>query len=152
MRRLVVGLGAAILFAAVAPGAARADAKKVPDGKPVFIKYKCGSCHTIESQGIGKKPAAAAAAAKAEEAKETPAQEAAEAKPATRKPPDLSDVGSERDAKWIAAFMKKQEAIDGRKHMKLFRGTDTELATLAGWLETLKTEKPAKGGAEKSGK
>jgi len=130
----------------MAPGAARADAKKVPDGKPVFIKYKCGSCHTIESQGIGKKPAAAAAA------RETPAQEAAEVKPVARKPPDLSDVGGERNAKWIAAFMKKQEAIDGRKHMKLFRGTDAELATLAGWLETLKTEKPAKGGAEKSGK
>ncbi|HLQ67706.1 MAG TPA: c-type cytochrome [Candidatus Limnocylindrales bacterium] len=146
MRRLVVGLGAAILCAAMAPGAARADAKKVPDGKPVFIKYKCGSCHTIESQGIGKKPAAAAAA------RETPAQEAAEVKPVARKPPDLSDVGGERNAKWIAAFMKKQEAIDGRKHMKLFRGTDAELATLAGWLETLKTEKPAKGGAEKSGK
>ena len=148
MIRLVVGLGAAVLFAAMVPGAARGADAKVPDGKPVFVKYKCGSCHTIESQGIGKKPAAAATAAK-----ETPAQEAAEAKPATtRKPPDLSDVGSERDAKWIAAFMKKQEAIDGRKHMKLFRGTDAELATLAGWLETLKTEKPAKGGAEKTGK
>jgi mono/diheme cytochrome c family protein len=147
MKRLVVGLGAALLFVAMGPNAARADAK-VPDGKPVFIKYKCGACHTIESQGIVKKPAAAAAAV----AKETPAAEAAEAKPAAKKPPDLSDVGKERNAKWIAAFMKKTETIDGRKHMKLFRGTDAELATLAAWLETMKADKPAKGGAEKSTK
>ena len=149
MKRFVVGLGAGLLLSAMAPGAALADATKAPDGKPVFVKYRCGACHTIESQGIVKKKVAEA---KETPAKETPAKEAAEAKPAVRKPPDLSDVGSERNAAWITAFMKKQEAIDGRKHMKLFRGTDAELATLAAWLETMKAEKPAKGGAEKSTK
>jgi mono/diheme cytochrome c family protein len=137
MRRLAVGLGTALLLTAMVATAAGADSKKAPDGKPVFVKYKCGACHTIASQGIVKKAAAAPAAT-------------AEAKPGVRKPPDLSSVGLEHKDGWVAAFLKGKETLDGRKHMKLFRGTDAELATLAAWLETMKTEK--KGAAEKSGK
>jgi mono/diheme cytochrome c family protein len=136
MRRLAVGLGTALLLAAVAATAAGADSKKVPDGKPIFIKYKCGACHTVLSEGIGKKAEAAPAAAK----------------PAVKKPPDLSSTGLEHKDGWVAAFLKGKELLNGKKHIKLFRGTDAELATLSAWLETMKAEKPAKGGAEKTGK
>ena len=52
MRRIAVELGTVLLLTAMAASAAGADSKKAPDGKPVFVKYKCGSCHTIASQGI----------------------------------------------------------------------------------------------------
>jgi mono/diheme cytochrome c family protein len=134
--RIAIGLGTVLLLSAMAVSSAGADSKKAPDGKPVFVKYKCGSCHTIASQEIGKKA----------EAKPDP-----EGKPGARKPPDLSSVGLEHKDGWVAAFLKGKETRDGRKHVKLFRGTDAELATLSAWLETMKTEK-AKGAPEKSEK
>lgn len=99
-------------------------AGKAPDGKPVFLKYKCNSCHSIDAASIAKKalPDDGATASK-------------------MKPPDLSGVGLEKKADWIALFMQKKEKLDGEFHPKKFRGTDSELKTLTGWLETMKTEK-----------
>jgi hypothetical protein len=105
-------------------------AAKPPDGKPVFTKYKCNSCHSIEAAGI-KKTAVADAEATSK-----------------MKPPDLSDVGLKKKADWIALFMQKTEKLDGELHPKKFRGTATELKTLAAWLETMKTESPSKEKAE----
>jgi len=136
MRRLHVMVAAAAL-ATFAASASAEDAKKVPDGKPIFLSYKCSSCHEIATQGIVKKKAQGEAAAAA------PATPAAPAS-TSRKPPDLSGVGMEHKADWIKAYLTKKEAIHDRKHMKLFKGTDAELATLAGWLESLKDEKAAK--------
>jgi len=131
MRRLAIGLGAALLLAAMSAGAASADSKKAPDGKPIFVKYKCGACHSIKSQGIVNKADTTAAAT-------------ADTSKSTRKPPDLSSVGKDHKDGFVAAYMLKKETIEGRKHMKMFRGTPAELATLAAWLETMKAEKPAK--------
>jgi hypothetical protein len=103
-----------------------AGGAKVADGKPVFVKYKCRSCHSIEAQGITKK-------ALADEAEESGS-----------KPPDLSGVGVERKADWIAAFLLKKEKLDGKLHEKKFRGTDAELQKLATWLGTLQDEAAAK--------
>jgi cytochrome c553 len=139
MKTLGVALGAALVLMATAGSARAEDAKKVPDGKPIFTTYKCSSCHEIASQGITKKASATPAA--------TPAAPATPATPATttsRKPPDLSGVGLVRKAEWIKGYLQKKESIEDRKHMKLFKGTDEELATLAGWLESLKDEKAAK--------
>lgn len=107
-------------------GEGAGGAAKVPDGKPVFVKYKCGSCHSIEAQGIKKKAVA----------------EDAEASGASA--PDLSGVGVERKADWIASFLTKKEKLDGKFHMKKFRGTDAELQKLSGWLATLKDADAAK--------
>lgn len=126
-------LAIAALFLAVATApAVAADAAKAPNGKPVFTKYKCSSCHSIEAQAIVKK---AEAPDKAE-----PAEKAVGAE---RKAPDLSGVGVKRNAAWIEAYLLKKEAIETRKHMKKFRGTDAELKTVAGWLEGMKDEKAA---------
>jgi hypothetical protein len=97
---------------------------KSEEGKAVFQKYKCRSCHSIESQGITKKEA-----------------EGETEKP-TKKPPDLSGVGLERKADWITLFMQKKEKLHDDFHMKKFRGTDSELQKLATWLASLQ-EKPA---------
>jgi len=139
MKTLGMALGTALVLMVTVGSAAADDAKKAPDGKPIFLNYKCSSCHEIASQGITKKAAATPAA--------TPASPATPGTPATttsRKPPDLSGVGLVRKADWIKGYLQKKESIEDRKHMKAFKGTDEELATLAGWLESLKDEKAAK--------
>ena len=135
MKRLGWTLGVAIAAAGLTATPAAAATDKAPDGKPIVTKYQCGSCHSIASQGIVKKT--------------VPADAPAEPDTDKKKPPDLSAVGVKRSAEWIAAYLSKKEAIEGRKHIKKFRGTDAELATLAAWLATLKDEKAAKGAATK---
>jgi mono/diheme cytochrome c family protein len=106
--------------------AADAAKTKVSDAKPVFLKYKCNSCHTIESQGITKKAVAGEAAETGD------------------KPPDLSGVGVDRNAVWIVSFLQKKEKLEGKLHIKKFRGTDAELQKLATWLGSMKDETAAK--------
>ena len=84
------------------------------DGKKIFASKKCISCHSIEAVGFKKKP--------------------------NQKPPDLSVVGGERNAEWIAKYLQKKESIEGRKHLVKFQGNDEELTALAQWLETLKPD------------
>jgi len=146
MRWSVAAWSAAVVLASFAPFAG-ADEKPKPDaekteeksseGKKVFTKYKCRSCHAIESQGITKK---------AEEGEE---EEKAEKAEKEKKPPDLSGVGLERKSDWIMLFLQKKEKLDGKLHTKKFRGTDAELKKLAAWLGTLKSDAAAK--KEKAG-
>ena len=129
MSRWVAGLFVAMVLAATAQIAIAAEPKE-PEGKKLFLKYKCNSCHSIEAAGVVKK------------VDETEADE-----PATKKkPPDLSGVGLTQKADWIALFLQKKEKLEGETHPKKFRGTDKELSTIAAWLETMKT--PAKKGAK----
>jgi mono/diheme cytochrome c family protein len=113
-----------VIVTSLAAWNAASFAAKTPDGKPVFLKYKCNSCHSIEAAGVTKKalPDDGATASK-------------------MKPPDLSGVGLEKKADWIALFMQKKEKLDGELHPKKFRGTDSELKTLTEWLATMTTEK-----------
>jgi|GEM_PF-393510 cbb3-type cytochrome oxidase cytochrome c subunit len=106
-------------------------AEKTPDGKPVFLKYKCNMCHSIEAIQVEKK-------ALPDEGETT----------SKLKPPDLSSVGLDKKADWIALFMQKKEKLDGELHPKMFRGTSSELKTLTAWLETMKAPKKEK--AEKA--
>ena len=92
------------------PGAALAA-----DAKDLFVESKCVRCHSIESQGVVATP-------KAGEEDEVH---------------DLSKVGTERTAEWIQKFLRKQEAIDGKKHKLKYRGSDADLGTLATWLASL---------------
>jgi mono/diheme cytochrome c family protein len=120
-------LATAFLLTCLATGpAVAADAAKAPNGKPVFTKYKCNSCHTIEAQAITKK-----------------ADPTDKGGATGRKPPDLSGVGVKRNAAWIEGYLLKTEMIDTRKHSKKFRGTNPELKTVAGWLASMKDEKAA---------
>lgn len=105
------------------------EAKKAADAKPIFLKYKCTMCHEIGSQKILK-----AGSTKADTTWMTTIGRA----------PDLSGVGYVRGEKWIRAWLRKTETINGRKHLLMFKGTDDELATLAKWLESLDDEKTGK--------
>ncbi len=141
---VIVASVAAVLLAATAvwaaeskaPEAAKAPASaKGATGKELFVSNRCTSCHSIASEKIKKKKAAAAAEAAAKE----PAAEA----PTAQKVPDLSGVGDKKDAAWISKFLMKEEKLDAKFHKIKFKGTPAELKTLSAWLETLKT--PAEG-------
>jgi cytochrome c553 len=123
--------------AAVAALSGVSWAGEAPDGKPLFLKYKCNSCHSIDAAKIAKKTAADA------EKEEGEAETTSKAKPR-----DLSSVGLEHKADWIALFMQKQEKLEGKFHRKKFRGTDADLATLSAWLETMKAPKAKKEAEE----
>ena len=139
MRKLSLALVAALALGAFfslaiadqapkAEDAAKAKGKS-EEGKAVFQKYKCRSCHSIEAQGIARK------------------ELEGETEKTEKKPPDLSGVGLDQKADWFVLFLQKKEKLDGTLHPKKFRGTDAELKKLVAWLETLR-EKPAAGKAK----
>lgn len=129
-----IGLVFAIL--AVGAGGALAQEKKA-DGKDLFLAAKCNTCHSVTAAGIDKKKPTEAEAAEAAKAEKADKDE--------KKPPDLSSVGLDKKADWIAKFLTKKETLDGEKHKKLYKGTDEELKTLSAWLESQKAPKK-KGG------
>jgi mono/diheme cytochrome c family protein len=99
------------------------------DGKSVFLASKCNTCHTVKAAGIEKRKAAGA---DAEEAK---------SEKSDKKAPDLSSVGLERKADWMAKYLMKTESIKGEKHSRKFRGSEAELKLVTAWLETQKAPK-----------
>ena len=82
-------------------------------GKKVFTDAKCNMCHSVESQGITKA---------------TPGGKVV----------DLSDAGATHDAAWFEKYLKKQEAVNDKKHMKEFTGKEEDLKALSTWLAALK--------------
>ena len=146
MKRIVIttlGLAVAVaLWGSVRAEEAK-DAKE-PAGKKLFLENKCNSCHSIDAAGIEKKKAEAEAtdakAAPAGEKKDAPAEKTTTV-PA-HKPPDLSSIGIDQTSEWMGKFLKKEVAAqDGKKHMKLWKGTDEDLKTLTAWLGEQKAEK-----------
>jgi hypothetical protein len=144
MRLLVTVFAASLAMALMAPPASagvagktpaakapahKAAAVKVPDGKPIFLRYKCTMCHEIGSQKILKEGHTVA---------DTTWMTT------LSKPPDLSGVGYVRGEKWMREWLKKTETIHDRKHLLMFKGTDEELAVLSKWLESLDDEKTGK--------
>jgi mono/diheme cytochrome c family protein len=107
---------AAGMLAAATIGAASLSYTGTTDGKSIFVSNKCANCHSITGQGIERS-----------------------GKPeGDEKPSDLSTVGKKRTADWMAKWLMKEETLDGKKHMKKFKGSDDELKTLTAWLATLK--------------
>jgi hypothetical protein len=45
-----------------------------------------------------------------------------------------------REAAWMAKYLQRLEAKEGKKHLKKFRGTGDELGVLTEWLASLKHE------------
>ena len=79
------------------------------DGKQVFTDQKCNMCHAVSSAGI---------------------------EPTGKiKAPDLTGLASKLDPKVLTGFLKKEEAIKGKKHIKGFTGTEEELGALVEWLQ-----------------
>ena len=99
-------------------------------GREIFIEYGCNKCHSIKALGMT-----------IVESEEEPDEDEDDDDygEEEREPPDLSDVGLKRDGKFIAKYMRKKVAIEGRKHKKRFKGTKAELKIIRDWLLTLKT-------------
>jgi len=84
------------------------------DGKTVFAEQKCNMCHSVTSADVASKKKSGAV--------------------------DLSNTGAHGNADFFAKFLKKDEAIKGKKHSSNWRGNEGDLEILAAWLATLKSE------------
>ncbi len=91
---------------------------RVSAGAVIFEGQKCAKCHSVSSQGIERLGAAPSGGGKL--------------------PPDLSGVGLRHTSEWMQGWLKKEEEMNGKKHMKLFTGPDQDLKTLTSWLASLK--------------
>ena len=111
MKKFVAGC-AILLFVFLVSFASVAAADDAAAQK-LFVDKKCNTCHSIESAKIEKKMASS-------------------------KAPDLSDVGSTRNAEWISKWLKKEVDLEGKKHPSTWSGTPEELKTLSDWLGSLK--------------
>lgn len=102
--------------------------EKATDGKGIFVASKCTACHSVKASEVEMKKAES----EGEEAEEGESEDQA---------PDLSSVGNERSAEWLTAYLTKKEAINGKKHMKKFKGTEDDLKMLSEWLASQKAAK-----------
>lgn len=114
---VVSGLAALAMGTARAPSiqalpADAAAAGEEPAGKQAFLAAACNTCHSVPGAGIEAKT-------KSEKVKG----------------PDLPGIAAERPAEWVAAFVKGEEAHDGVKHKKPFKGSDADLAVIIAWLK-----------------
>lgn len=115
-------VGIVFMFACFVLIGAAICAETEPAGKKLFVDSKCNVCHSIQAQGIAKKGPAV--------------------KPGDKKaPPDLSTIGDQKSAEWIAKFVTKKESLNEKKHPKGWTGKEEDLKTLTEWLATLKKAK-----------
>jgi cytochrome c553 len=83
-------------------------------GKEVFVKAKCGTCHSVESAGLTTK---------------------------AKKSTDLSFAGDKFDQEFLIKFLTKKEKLNDKAHPAAFKGTDEELAKLTKWMSSLQKTK-----------
>lgn len=118
---LILAVPLAVAGFVSAPPAEAAPALAAPgggsslDGKAIFLREKCETCHPVSSAGIEAK-------AKSEKLKAT----------------DLTGVGKRHTTAVLRSYLEQQTELDGAKHKKAFKGTDQELDILISWLESQK--------------
>lgn len=119
------------------------DSSVEQKGIAVFVEKRCYTCHTVKAEAAQIEEAKAAfAKTKGVEVKED-AEEKEESKGG-----DLSNIGADKDAKWLTDFLKNPKdyfkdtpeckKLAKKKERKKFKGTDAEFQDLLAWLETLK--------------
>lgn len=102
----------AFTFTVLAAGSFNKDD---PKGKSLFIKkYECNECHSVKLDKI-----------------------AATTKSDNMKGPDLSGYSTDHSLADLATYARKEADLDGKKHLKPFKGTDEELQAIIDWLGTL---------------
>lgn len=113
------------------------------NGPAVFVESRCYTCHTIKAQSAEIEAAKAAfAESKGVELKEN------EDEKEKSKGGDLSDIGNDRDQKWLSDYVKnpkkyfksesKCKKLAKKKYRKRFKGSDKEYEVLITYLTTLK--------------
>jgi mono/diheme cytochrome c family protein len=139
MKRWVIAVSGMVCVVALGALAANGAEEKVPAGKTLFLTYKCESCHSVTAAGIERKSAAEA--------------EGPGAATAKKKTVDLSSTGLDVKAEWLPKYLQKLETTkEGKKHIKAWKGTPEELATLSAWLMEQKAPKEKAEGAAKEAK
>jgi len=116
IRMIKAGFAALAVLSVVLFAAASSSAEKMPDGKSIFVAASCNTCHSVTAQGIQRSGTATGGQA----------------------PPDLSGTGLRHGADWFKQWLLKTVALNGKKHIKKWKGSDADLATLCGWLAGLK--------------
>ena len=128
----------------VIPASAYAQEGSVQEkGIAVFVEKRCYTCHTVKAESAQVEAAKEAfAKSKGVELKESD-EDKDESKGG-----DLSNVGADRDGKWLTDFIKNPKdyfkdtpdckKLAKKKDRKKFKGTDAEFQDLLAWLETLK--------------
>ena len=111
-------------------------------GITVFVEKRCYTCHTVKAEAA-QIDAAKEAFAKSKGVELKESEEDKEAKGG-----DLSNIGADKDAKWLSEFLKNPKdyfkdtpdckKLAKKKERKKFKGTDAEFQDLIAWLETLK--------------
>lgn len=96
------------------------SADEAEEGKKAFLANKCNLCHSVEAAKIEKTTGGY------QKGKEK------------NVPPDLSRVGTNRTADWMKLYLQKKEKNENVAHVRLFKGTETELDAITKWLATLK--------------
>ena len=140
MKRSLAAFLSLLFVIAMAAIELRPAHSEEPAALALFKKNGCNECHVISALGVEKEA----------KKKDDTAATASETKKKKKDPPDLSGVGLEHDAKWISAYLNKEETNkDGEKHEKRFKGTEAERRTVAMWLASLKTEVKKAPAAEK---
>jgi len=132
------------LFLLTAAGYAHAQESNVEQkGIAIFVEKRCYTCHTVKAEAAQIDAAKAAfAKSKGVELKEE------EDEKEGAKGGDLSNIGADKDAKWLTDFIKNPKdyfkdtpeckKLAKQKERKKFKGTDAEFQDLIAWLETLK--------------
>jgi len=109
-------LAAALLLSVFYSGAAASAAAPAKlDGKAIFLAQKCNLCHSVSSAGIERTMKSEKVAG-----------------------PDLTNTAAKEDAAKLAKFLRKEDALNGKKHGKAFTGSDEELGALISWLQAQK--------------
>ena len=86
---------------------------QVLTGKEIFLENKCNNCHTVSSNEITSKKDDAV---------------------------DFSNSGASGDIQLMKSYLLKEATINDKVHKIKFKGSESELNTLADWLVSLKTE------------
>ena len=123
------------------------DNEAAENGRKMFIEKRCYTCHTINAEGDAiQKEKEAFAKSKGVDLKSDEEDDGDEKHKS--KGGDLSDVGNERDQKWLTDFVKapkkffksdaKCKKLAKKKYRKRFKGSDEDYEVLITYLTTLK--------------
>ncbi len=121
------------------------DSDTEEKGIKIFVEHRCYTCHTIKAQSQEiEKEKEEFAKAKGVEVKEDEEEDEEEGK----KGGDLSNVGAQRDSKWIKDFSKDPKAyfkddtecqrLAKKKYRKRFKGSEADLDILVAYVSSLK--------------
>lgn len=84
-----------------------------PEGKKLFVEYKCNMCHTVKSVGI--------------ESKKSDAH-------------DIVQLDNEKNTEFWLNYLMKKEKLNGKDHKTAFKGGEEDLRKLVDWMMALKKD------------